>query len=217
MKLRIAIPILVAASLLLIGGCATCEPVTPLFVGGDVTALINDQGVLIKSKPQGALRSVVLTHPGQSQCVVANEPFVLSIPKAIDMAKYALQIEECDTNAVTSGSSFFRITLIESCMPVLALKSKCKILNWYNPYRIPEIRVANSDLSQLILTPLLNDETEIIGYEIRLGDHTECGSPARKVWEAVRKSGRKPKVIRPNTTKTPRSIEMLCQGKTMFG
>jgi len=215
--LRIFLTLLVTTALLFVGGCSTCEPVTPLFVNGDVLAMVNDNGVLLKAKSQGFGQRVVLSKPGQSRCVLANQPFILSVPEAIDMARYALQVEECDTNAVTAGSSYFRLTLVESCMPVLALKSKCKILNWYNPYRIPEIRVTNNDLSQVILTPLLNGDTEIIGYEIRLGDHSECKSPARDVWIAIRKSGVKPKVVRTNTSKTPRSIEMLCQGKNSIG
>lgn len=200
-----------------LSGCASCEPVAPLYIQGSVVAQVNTNGLLVKVRDQSTRQTVAFTKPGQSRCVVANEPFVLSIPDAIDMARYSIQIQDCDTNAVRAGSSFFRITLVESCMPVLLLTSKCKILNWYNPYRIPEIRVSNSNLSQLVMTPLLSDDDEIIGYEVRLGDHRDCGSPALRALEIIRKAGVKPKVVRPNTIKTPRSIELLCQGRRAIG
>ncbi|MBU3680286.1 MAG: hypothetical protein FGM32_11910, partial [Candidatus Kapabacteria bacterium] len=141
-------------------GCSTCEPVAPLFVQGSVRAQIDQQGVLVKSTVREPSMTIELRKPGDSRCVPADEPFNLDIPDAIDMARYALQISECESPTVTAGGQSFQITLVESCMPVLVLKKECKILNWYNPYRIPEIRVSNDSLSQLVLTPLLSDDNE---------------------------------------------------------
>jgi hypothetical protein len=205
------------ALLAVLTGCSTCEPVAPLFVQGSVRAQIDQSGVLVKSTAREPVTTIELRKPGESRCVPANEPFDLSIPDAIDMAKYALQISECETPMVTAGSPNFQITLVESCMPILVLKQECKILNWYNPYRIPEIRVTNDSLSQLVLTPLLSDDNEIIGYEVRLGDHRECGSPALKVLEAFRKGGGKVITVKSNTKKTPRSLGMLCRNKKRIG
>jgi hypothetical protein len=68
------------------------------------------------------------------------------------------------------------------------MDKRCRIVNWYNPYRLPEVRIQNAYTDQLVTTPILGKSNEIIGYEVRLGDAgdgssktastTACPSPA---------------------------------------
>ena len=182
-------------------GCSTCAPVPPLFVQGETTARIGENGILLRDRGGRPSRKIVLERPGSAQCIEQDEPFILSMPSVIDMAQYAIEISECDT--VTAGAPIYRLQLVESCMPVLSLNKKCKTINWYNPYRIPEIRVNNNELLQVILTPLLGDDLTTLGYEVRMGDSKECESPALKRLKKLRGGSATSMRFASNTKKNP--------------
>ena len=193
---------LLGLSVILIG-CSTCLPVPPLYVQGQAAVQVTKNGTLVRGKTSEADSMIVFEKVGQSAVVYSDESFTLSIPNTIDMALYALQIKESD--AVTAGQKAFELTLVESCMPTLTIDKHCKIVNWYNPYRIPEIRVNNPETEQLVLTPLISDDNTIVGYEVRLGDSKVCDSPALRALERLR--NKSTKIIRAtsNTKKSPRN------------
>lgn len=199
--------ILLVSTTLVIGGCSTCLPVPPLYVQGQAAVQVTRHGTLVRGTASEADTTIVFEKVGQSANVYSDNSFILSIPNTIDMALYALQIEESDV--VTAGQKAFALTLVESCIPSLKIDKHCKIVNWYNPYRIPDIRVNNSETDQLILTPLISGDNTIVGYEVRLGDSEECDSPALK--ELRRLRGKKAKFSRApsNTKKTPRNPEFF--------
>jgi hypothetical protein len=200
----------------ILAGCSNCQPVQPLFVQGEVPARIGSKGTLLRSSASRNSRVIGLERPGDSQCIAEDEPFVLSMPTSIDMAEYAIQIEDCDS--VTAGQKIYKITLVETCKKVLALTKHCQRVNWYNPYRIPEIRVKNEDLDQLVLTPLIGTGNTIVGYEVRLGDvkgADKCLSPALDALDRFRSKGLKIRRAASTTRKKPGSPELFLEIQAM--
>lgn len=207
MKSVVTTIILCISVVFISAGCSTCLPVPPLYVQGDAAVQVTKNGTLVRGTASKADSTVVFEKVGESAIVYSDESFILSIPNTIDMALYALQIEESD--AVTAGQKAFELTLVESCIPSLTIDKHCKIVNWYNPYRIPEIRVSNSETDQLVLTPLISDENTIIGYEVRLGDSQDCFSPALKELKRLRSKNVKFTRAASNTKKTPRKPDFF--------
>ena len=207
MKSGINSVILCISAVLISAGCSTCLPVPPLYVQGQAAVQITKHGTLVRGTASEADTTIVFEKVGQSASVYSDNSFILSIPNTIDMALYALQVKESD--AVTAGQKSFELTLVESCMPSITIDKHCKIVNWYNPYRIPEIRVNNSETDQLILTPLISGDNTIVGYEVRLGDSEVCDSPALRQLKRLR--GKQATFSRApsNTKKTPRNPEFF--------
>lgn len=211
MKTIILLAILAAVGSLF-SGCSTCQPVQPLYVQGEVSAKIGPHQTLQRSTTDRDSRTIVLERPGDNQCVAEDEPFVLSMPTSIDMAEYAVQIEECDS--VTAGQKIYKITLVETCQKVLLISKHCQRINWYNPYRIPEVRLANENLDQLIVTPLIGKDDTIIGYEVRLGDRggdSGCPSPALDALKRYRSKGIKLRRLASNTKKKTRLPDLFLE------
>lgn len=216
MNMNATLPSVLAVVLSVLVGCSNCQPVQPLFVQGDVPARIGAMGRLQRSVAGRNARVIGLERPGDSQCIAEDEPFVLSMPNSIDMAEYAIQIEECDS--VTAGEKIYKITLMETCKKVLVLKKHCQRVNWYNPYRIPEIRLRNEDLDQLVMTPLMGADNSIVGYEVRLGDANgadRCKSPALEALERFRSKGLKIRRVASTDRKKPRSPELFLEIQPM--
>lgn len=188
--------------------CSTCDPGTSLYVRGTVGVRVNQSGVLETAEDTGPKYS--LRDPGESFVVVEDAPFVLDVPDAVDLSSYALVVTELDT--VVPGGKLFRVALRESCQPYIEMDKSCKMVNWYNPYRLPEVRIRNTD-EQLVMTPLLGPTNELVGYEVRLGDHTNCGSPALDRLRAYRRTSKQPiagiRPIRSSTRKAPTSLKDL--------
>ncbi|MBK7033756.1 MAG: hypothetical protein IPH49_10935 [Ignavibacteria bacterium] len=122
---------------------------------------------------------------GDSFTVKANERFVLDLKKPIDLASQSVQISEISNEA---GGKLFEVSIVEACRPKIVLSRKCQKVYWYNPYRIPEVITPNhaSDSlikDQIIMTPLIGNDKDILGYELRVGDHMECPSVAYRRWK----------------------------------
>ncbi len=202
------LPLLSIAVSVVLQSCSTCDPGTSLYVRGTVGARVNQSGVLETAEDTGPKYS--LRDPGESFVVVENAPFVLDVPDAVDLSSYALVVTELDT--VVRGGKLFRVALRESCQQYIEMDKSCKMVNWYNPYRLPEVRIRNTD-EQLVMTPLLGPTNELVGYEVRLGDHTNCGSPALDRLRAFRRTSKQPiagiRPIRPSTRKAPTSLKDL--------
>ncbi|MBK7578399.1 MAG: hypothetical protein IPI24_13385 [Ignavibacteria bacterium] len=147
--------------------------------------MVGSSGSLVASKRNSNVKS--LTYPGQSFPIEQGEPFTLDVPELIDLGTHSLVVSETDSVSI-SGKSCFRVSLKESCSPYIVMDKKCKVINWYNPYRLPEVRVKSAD-EQLIMTPLLDRNEDIMGYEVRLGDsvYDKCASPALEELTRVRK------------------------------
>ena len=199
--------ILVVACLpLLVSACAVCDSGPGLYVRGTMTSMIGPTGSFVKTK-ETPRQNFVLARPGDSFNVEGGTAFTLTVPEVVNLGANALQVAEADT--ITTGSTIYKVSLVESCTPYVVMDKQCKIVNWYNPYRIPEVRISNYD-DQLIMTPLLDNNLSIIGYEIRLGDHKMCGSPALK--QLNRLKGGKTIIARPiksNTPETPWNLADL--------
>lgn len=208
-KMSVLLAALAAVSIVL-SGCSTCQPVQPLFVKGDVSAKVGPNGTLVRSTAGRGSRRIVLERPGDGQCVEEDESFILSLPRSIDMAEYAIQIEECD--GVTAGRRTSKISLVETCQKVLMISKHCQRINWYNPYRIPEVRIDNRDLDQLVVTPLLGRDHSIVGYEVRLGDaegDNKCDSPALKALKRFQQRGKRMQPPSSRTKKDPDTPELF--------
>jgi hypothetical protein len=213
--LSLATLAIVAASIL--QSCATCELESSLYVRDTLTVEVNKDGVLQESS-KGTAR-YALRYPGDSFTIEQGRPFILEIPDAIDLGSYALAVSKI--NPVVAGVEKYRVGLLESCRPYIEVSKQCQVVNWYNPYRLPEIRVRNSD-HQVVTTPLLSSNNEVIGFEVRLGTEGEgCASQALKRFEyyrdSVKASGRKEssylRSIRPSTRKEPRPLSALLVAK----
>lgn len=200
--------ILSVVSSLALMSCSTCEPGPALYARGSVAIQVNSSGALESAKQTTNMRS--LSRPGESFPIQQGVPFLLTIPKIVDLGTYSLVVSEFDS--ATRGEKWFRVSLRESCRPYIIMDKQCKIVNWYNPYRLPEVRVQASD-DQLIVTPLLDRSSSIIGYEIRLGDSKICESPALDALRAARTKqqikGGKVVVRRPTTADKPMDIAEL--------
>jgi hypothetical protein len=82
------------------------------------------------------------------------------------------------------------------------LSGKCQTTEWYDSYSLPNIEVANGlNSEQIIITPLVNDKCERIGFQIRYGSTGRgCSDEAREVLTKYQKCF-------PNSSKpTPKKI-----------
>jgi hypothetical protein len=213
--LSLATLAIVAASVL--QSCATCEPESSLYVRDTLTVEVNKDGVLQEAS-KGTAR-YALRYPGDSFTIEQGRPFILEIPDAIDLSSYALAVSKIET--VVAGPEYYRVSLRESCTPYIELSKRCQVVNWYNPYRLPEIRVRNND-HQVVTTPLLSSNNEVIGFEVRLGTKGEgCPSQALQRFEdyrdSLKASGKKEssylRSIGPSTRKEPRPLSVLLVAK----
>lgn len=168
-------------------GCSTCREVPGYFVHGKMTAIIDSDGVLVERPKATPTRVIILTKPGETVRVDSNEVFELNIPVALNMGRYSLSVVPAEDQAVAGGSrAGFDIGIEKNCVPRIRVNRSCQKINWYNPFVLPEVYVDNPKDEQLIYTPLYNADTVIVGYEIRLGDHTTCKSKAREDWARIR-------------------------------
>ncbi|MBU3742586.1 MAG: hypothetical protein FGM24_09930 [Candidatus Kapabacteria bacterium] len=135
-----------------------------------------------------------------------GEVLDLNIPVAIDLGRYSLSVVPSVT-AVTAGAPMFDIAIERNCVPRILVNRSCQKINWYNPYVLPEVVVENKRDQQLIYTPLYNPDMAMIGYEIRLGDHEECGSNAYKEWRRITKKGTVRSSLRSSTKQDPLKIQ----------
>jgi hypothetical protein len=204
MKRMISLYLIAVACAILIHGCSTCDPVASLYVEGIDTVSVNAEGVLEQAKKVTAKYS--LKAPGESFIVEQGRTFELSVPNPIDLSSHALVVSKIDT--VVPGGQYYRVALRESCAPYIEMSEKCQVVNWYNPYRLPEVRMRNTS-HQLVTTPLLGKTNEVIGYEVRLGTiEDDCQSVALKrfseVRESLKKQNKKETVIFKAIRSTPR-------------
>lgn len=208
------LPLIIVASVIMLQACSTCDPVASLYVGGNATMLVNKEGVLERSTKPTA--KYFLKAPGDTFLVEQGRAFELSMPDPIDLSAYALVVSKKDT--VAAGPEYYKVALLKSCMPYIEMSDKCQVVNWYNPYRLPEVRIKNTN-HQLVTTPLLSDSNEVIGYEVRLGttDADSCRSLALDRFSERRKSLSKTnkkdpvvlKVIRSRPRKDPAKLAEL--------
>ncbi len=199
--------------------CSTCDPGSSLYVRGSISVRVTSSGTL--EQVEGGTTQFTLDSPGEQFIVEQDRPFVLDIPDAIDLSSYALVVNEVDTTI--PGGRYYRVSLRESCQPYIVMDKRCKIVNWYNPYRLPEIRIQNAYTDQLVTTPLLGKSNEIIGYEVRLGDAGDgssktqnasaCPSPAlkrlQKYQQADKAGYTSLKPVKPRSKKEPMKLEDL--------
>ncbi len=193
----------VMLTVLTLSGCVTCDSGPALYVRGSMKSEISSHGTFI-STTRKVQEQYKLARPGDSFDVAEGVPFQLTVPGVVNLGTNALRITQKDT--VVAGPPVYTVSLVESCNPYVVMDRKCKIVNWYNPYRIPEVRIRNSD-AQLIMTPLLDPSDAIIGYEIRLGDHKDCGSPALRRLQRSKHTTFAP--VRSNTKDTPWELSSL--------
>lgn len=190
----------------LIAGCSLCREVPGYFVQGRMTAVVNADGELVQRSRTKSMRPVTLQKPGEVISVIEGEVLDLNIPVAIDLGRYSLSVVPSAT-AVTTGSKVYDIMIERNCVPRILVNRSCQKLNWYNPYVLPEVVVENKRDQQLVYTPLYNPDTVMIGYEIRLGDHEECGSSAFKEWKRITKKGAVRSTLRSSTKDDPLNMQ----------
>jgi hypothetical protein len=216
--LRMHIILLIGFALVL-QSCSTCDPGSSLYVRGAISVRVTSSGAL--EQVEGGETRITLDSPGESYVIEQDRPFMLDIPDAIDLSSYALVVNEVDSTV--PGARYYRISLRESCQPYIVMDKRCKIVNWYNPYRLPEVRIQNAYTDQLVTTPILGKSNEIIGYEVRLGDAGDgssktantsaCPSPALKRLQQFQQkdkagyAGLRP--VKPRTKKEPMKLEDL--------
>lgn len=182
-KRSLLLPLIIVASVIILQACSTCDPVASLYVGGNATMLVNKEGALERSTKPTA--KYFLKAPGDTFLVEQGRAFELSMPDPIDLSAYALVISKIDS--VVAGGEYYKVALLKSCMPYIEMSEKCQVVNWYNPYRLPEVRIKNTNY-QLVTTPLLSDSNEVIGYEVRLGAREDgCQSVALERFSEKRK------------------------------
>lgn len=96
---------------------------------------------------------------------------------------------------------------------VVILKEKCQVVNIYGVGEVPRVRLPdNISTEQLIITPIVNDDCEIYGYQVRYGSEERgCKSVAKEVLKRFQKCFSKPIAARRVSNKT---IDMDC---VLFG
>lgn len=212
--------VLLAFTIILLSSCSTCVKGPSAYIRGEMIAELNDEGAFVaKSVSAAGLPRYTLRRNDDTVRVYSGSTFVLDIPDVLDLGKRSIKVDKIETvRAGNADKNYFAITLVDACTPVVHLRDKCHIVNWYNPYRLPQIDVANGHLDQIVATPIVSGDDYIIGYEIRLGDISvsDCKSPAYKSWKARYETdtGKQPKgrtrAKAPASTKdTPQSPSSL--------
>lgn len=190
----------IVTSLLLVA-CATCADGNEFFVQGSTTVKVGATGAFERARTvTGAGRTFTINNPGDTFWVAQDEAFTITIPRALDLGKYALVVHDTAAPGLAHPRKRFQISLDPACRPLIDLDQQCQIINWYNPYKLPEVRVNNKSMDQIVQTPLLDERDQIIGYEIRLGNHSagkaidnkdNCPSPAFLLWQKMRSSNKR--------------------------
>ncbi|MBI2794880.1 MAG: hypothetical protein HYX66_09565 [Ignavibacteria bacterium] len=92
---------------------------------------------------------------------------------------------------------------------VVILKEKCQVVNIYGVGEVPRVRLpADISTEQLVITPIVNDDCEIYGYQVRYGSEERgCKSAAKEVLRRFQKCFSKPVSAKRINTKT---IDMDC-------
>lgn len=194
-SVRVSIVLLLLVGGAWITGCSTCLPGVSLYVRGSMVTIIDSSGAFAgvdaaTASDSASLDIVTLRSEADTGFVRANVPFVLNVPDVLDLGKLSLRVDRrllpAPGNDAQAGSDQdeFIITLVDACLPSIVLREKCEIVNWYNPFRLPNIEVRSGFLDQVIATPIITADDYIAGYEIRLGDQgvSNCTSPAYASW-----------------------------------
>lgn len=162
--------------------CKTCIPGVSLYVRGSMTTVVDSSGAFAAVEVVTAgdtmdLPTITLRGEKDTGIVRVNDPFILNVPDVIDLGKLSIRVDR-------RYDGTFAVTLGDACLPRIVLREKCEIINWYNPYRLPNIEVGTGNLDQVIATPIITGQDYIAGYEIRLGDQgvSDCTSPAYAAW-----------------------------------
>ncbi len=169
--------------------CSTCVDGPALYVRGEVDAMLDENGTFVKyTGKKRPTRELQLPSSSDTLPVASFEPFRLRIPETLDLGTRSLKIEsvnDVQTGLKDKGDRLFRISLVDACQPVIELNDSCQTINWYNPFRLPQIFVKNGRMEQVIATPLIVNKS-MVGYEIRLGDKQVCGCPSKALgpWKA---------------------------------
>lgn len=177
---------------MLASACSNCIPGPSSYVRGEMTTALDNEGAFVtRSATSRTSKTITLRNESDTGRVTAGEPFTLIVPDVLDLGKKAVkvnQVSSSDEDLINKKN--FEITLVDACSPVVRLERPCQIVNWYNPYRLPQIEVASGTLDQVIVTPIISEGNYVIGYEIRHGDqiNSGCTSKVFDSWKDVFKS-----------------------------
>lgn len=105
---------------------------------------------------------------------------------------YHLIVRNVDFSVYTFYSNFneleniVELGIIRPTSNAIKLKNNCETIRWMDPLKIPKIEIdENLNTQQIVITPIMNNNCQKMGYEIRYGsqDIGGCKVEAKKVYE----------------------------------
>ena len=117
--------------------------------------------------------------PGQIYKVEPGKPLDL-VFRSINLSVYTL------FSRYNEKEDVVELGLVRTAAHKIELNSQCETIRWMDPYYVPKIEVSDElKVHQIVITPIMDDNCEKKGYEIRYGsqDRGGCRSEAEEVFK----------------------------------
>lgn len=201
------IPTLCIIILALITSCSSTpgkrEPLPPkasnVIVKADVVKPVTGEAIVIEDTIEvGPGFGPVMVQEGKAVRIVFND---------FDPTQHRL--------STTSGDEpgMVKLEVVGIDDDMIKLDTKCQVVNVYGQGEVPRVRVPPGITpEQIVVTPIVNDNCEIYGYQVRYGSVDRgCKSEAKEVLMRFQKCFGKPPSKR---VRVSRTVDMDC---VLFG
>lgn len=197
------IPTLCIIILALITSCSSTpdkrEPLPPqasnVIVKTDVVKPVTGEAIVIED--------TIEVGPGLGPVMVQEGKAVRIVFKDFDPTLHRL--------STTSGDEpgMVKLEVVGIDDDMIKLDTKCQVVNVYGQGEVPRVRVPPGITpEQIVVTPIVNDNCEIYGYQVRYGSEERgCKSSAKEVLRRFQKCFSKPVSAKRINNKT---IDMDC-------
>lgn len=117
-------------------------------------------------------------NPDEIHRIEPDRPFNL-ILRSVDLSVYTL------FSRYNEKEDVVEVGLVRIANHKIELKNQCETIRWMDPYYVPKIEVSDQlKVHQIVITPIMDNNCEKKGYEIRYGsqDRGGCSSQAADVY-----------------------------------
>ena len=116
--------------------------------------------------------------PDEIHRIEPNIPYKLTL-SSVDLSVYTL------FSRYNEGDKVVEVGLVRTSNYKIELNKQCQTIRWMDPYYVPKIEVSDQlKVHQIVITPIMDNNCEKKGYEIRYGsqDQGGCSSQAADVF-----------------------------------
>lgn len=129
--------------------------------------------------------------PGEIHRIEPDRPFNLTL-RSVDLSVYTLFSKFNESEKVVE------VGLVRTSNHKIELSNQCETIRWMDPYYVPKIEVSDQlKVHQIVITPIMDDNCEKKGYEIRYGSQERggCSSQAADVYKRYARCTENPRKI----------------------